>query len=297
MKIRNILELPLKAEIMALHIGFSIGAFFMVLPSLNSETSGSKKGPLLKVWEKGFRLLDTAFSRFQVGQMKVLHKLGLLRDDEFIGKRLDSYFHNLHARDAGPEARVDTIIAMNKSGFISDTKAAMMLGGEGHSSDFSFSYDPAKKSFNIFGDVTDAQDAGMNRAWDKMIGWGTTKAEQVASLKGKARNDFASALVYMLDMTPLGSTENEVIAIGPRSTMQHSLSVIFKEAVTENGEPLAASAFKAGSVSQLSEEMKNGEDIARRRQFHPDVEDVVHAAVTAQFLDTFAARNKAVPKP
>ncbi len=290
MKIRDIIEFPFKAEIMVLHAGFSIGAFFMVLPSLNSETSGSEKGPLLKVWEKGFRMIDAGFSKFQVGQMKVLHKLGLLRDDEFIGKRLDSYFHNLDGRGAGPEARIDRILSMNKSGFLSDVKTAKMLGEAGHSSDLSFTYDPARKSFGLYSSVTDAQEQQMTRAWDKMIGWASTKAEDVAKLQGKARADFASAIVYALDMTPLGQTEDAVIAIGPRASMQHSLAIVFKQAVDGTGQPFAATAFEAGTVAELAKELETGQRISERRKYHPDDEIVTHAAQTASFLKSFAAK-------
>ena len=290
MKIRDIIEMPFKAEILVLHAAYSVGAFFMVLPSIGPETSGSKKGPLLKAWEKGFHAIDRAFSKFQVGQMKLLHKLGLLRDDEFIGKRLESYFHNLEGRNAGPEARIDLILSMNKSGFLSDLKTAKMLGEAGHSSDLSFTYDPARKSFGLYRSVTDAQEQEMTRAWDKMIGWASAKSEDVAKLQGKARADFASAIVYALDMTPLGSTEDAVIAIGPRASMQHSLAIVFKQAVDGTGQPFAATAYEAGTVAELAQELESGPRISQRRQYHPNDEIVTHAAQTAVFLKGYAPK-------
>ena len=102
MNLKKIISLPAKVEIKALHYAHNISMFFLLLPLLGSETSGSEKGPILSLYDKAFKGVATGFARFQVGQMKALKKIGLLNDDEFIGKMLQEYMHETHGRDSTP---------------------------------------------------------------------------------------------------------------------------------------------------------------------------------------------------
>jgi len=285
MKLKDIIAAPFKLEIMALHYAWNVSMFFLVLPSLNSETSGSPKSAPLKVWEAGRDLYVRGFTKLQVGQIKVLNKLGLLRDENFIGTRIDDYLHFTMARDAGTPKLVDNIMKLNDSGVLSDSWAAKMIGRAASSSDISCSYNPQTRSFGVFSHVTDAQYETMNKTWDKMIDWAIEKADRVATLEeGGKRDRLAQGIADIFEGTPFAEAENDSFIVPYRGRDNGSLAVIFKKAVVRaTGETYAANAFWSGSTSSLAEQMRT------RRMAEADE--------IANQLDAYAARSKNAPKP
>lgn len=298
MKLKKILSLPAKIEITALHYAHNVGMFFLLLPLLNSETSGSQKGPILSLYDRGFKALGRGFAKFQVGQMKALKKVGLLNDDEFIARMLDNYLHETHKRDADVAQRVDDIISMNNSGFLSDANAARFIGEEGHSSDLHFSYNPKKKNFSVFGDATDDEVDAMQRVWDKMQDWALEKADTVKFLTGAERENLAVALTHILQQVPISASENEQLSLSPRMSERGRLMVIFKEAVDGKGDPLVASEIRALSLPAMVDALKNDADVAYIRTLRPDDDIILDNEGFIRYLGDYAAKkDKQAPKP
>ncbi|MDE1152187.1 MAG: hypothetical protein PW788_06565 [Micavibrio sp.] len=283
MKLKDVIAAPFKLEIMALHYAWNVSMFFLVLPSLNSETSGSPKSAPLKVWEAGRDLYVKGFAKFQVGQIKALSKLGLLGDENFIGKRVDDYLHFSMDRDAGTPKFIDSVMKLNDSGVVSDSWAARIIGKAAHSSDLSCAYDPQTKSFSVFQTVTDAQYETMNHTWDKMIDWAAGKAERVHTLQGDSRDRLAQGIADIFQETPFGEAENDSIFVPHRGRDNGSLAVIFKKAVDgTTGETYAANAFWSGTTSSLATQLRT-----RRMEEADEI---------ANHLDAYAARAKNAPK-
>ena len=185
---------------------------------------------------------------------------------------------------------------MNKSGFLSDTNAAKFIGEEGHSIELSFGYNPETKSFAAFGDPIERNEA-KGKTWDKMIGWASEKAGNVAGLKGEAQKAFASAIVSVLQQAPIGATENEIIAITPRMSERNRLMMIFKQAVDGNGQPLVANEVEADFLPAMIGSLKNNSDLEYLKKQNPEHDMVRDIEGFTKYLEDFAAKKPQAPKP